>query len=188
MVRAVINFFRARHVSVAEVHSHLLDILGEKFTRCQSVVKRCSDSQIWSSWDNGWQKWQTNNSKHPPRTKHILKQQSWITEEWLWMSFSMVWVLWIGQYSVLFRSSASTKFCAMDSVSTLWRPQSTGMVSAISFLQQYAIYGYDYLECNVAGDETWVHHYSPGKKTCKHGVEISCVPVIEKIQDGHICW
>ena len=61
------------------------------------------------------------------------------------------------------------------------------MVSALSFLQQYVIYGHDFLECNVAADETWVHHHSPEKKRAnmewKHRV-----PVIEKIQDGRICW
>jgi hypothetical protein len=33
------------------------------------------------------------------------------------------------------------------------------MVSALSFLQQYAIHDHDFLERIVTGDETWIHHY-----------------------------
>jgi hypothetical protein len=34
---------QARHVSVDEIHSHLVDVYGEKVMRRQIVVKRCSD-------------------------------------------------------------------------------------------------------------------------------------------------
>jgi hypothetical protein len=37
------------------------------------------------------------------------------------------------------------------------------MVSALSFLQQYAIHG-NFFRCIVTGDETWVHHHSPETK------------------------
>jgi TRAP-type uncharacterized transport system substrate-binding protein len=42
-VHAVIHFLHARHVSVAEIHSHLVDVCGEEIMRRQSAVKRCSD-------------------------------------------------------------------------------------------------------------------------------------------------
>lgn len=38
------------------------------------------------------------------------------------------------------------------------------MVSAVSFLQQYAIHDHDFLERIVTGDETSVHHHFPETK------------------------
>jgi hypothetical protein len=38
------------------------------------------------------------------------------------------------------------------------------MVSALSFLQQYAIHDHDFLERIVTGDETWVRHHFPETK------------------------
>jgi hypothetical protein len=53
------------------------------------------------------------------------------------------------------------KFCAR------WVPRALSedhkaqrMVSALSFLQQYAIHCHDFLKCIVTGDESWVHHHS----------------------------
>jgi len=48
----------------------------------------------------------------------------------------------------------------MGSPSTIGRPQDTGMFSAVSFLLQYAIHGYDFLECIITGDGTWVLYHS----------------------------
>jgi hypothetical protein len=56
------------------------------------------------------------------------------------------------------------------------------MVTAVPFLQQYAIHDHDFLERIVTGDETWV----PGDKTCKPGVETSRVPATGKMQDGKV--
>ena len=41
-VRAVIHFLHVRHVSVAKIHSHLVEVYREEVMSCQSVVKRCS--------------------------------------------------------------------------------------------------------------------------------------------------
>jgi hypothetical protein len=38
------------------------------------------------------------------------------------------------------------------------------MVSALSFIQQYAIHDHYFLERIVTGDETWVHHHFPETK------------------------
>ena len=64
-VRAVIHFLHARHVSVAEIHSHLVDVYGEEVMRYQSVVKRCSDLKSGQVGTMDEKKWQTNNSKQP---------------------------------------------------------------------------------------------------------------------------
>ena len=62
------------------------------------------------------------------------------------------------------------------------------MVSALSFLQQYAIHGHGFLKCIVTGDKMWVHPLLCRDKMCKHGVETSQAPTIKKIQDVQICW
>lgn len=38
------------------------------------------------------------------------------------------------------------------------------MISALSFLQQYAFHDHDFLDRIVTGDETWVHHHFPETK------------------------
>ena len=93
-----------------------------------------------------------------PKTKHILKQRSWRTKEWLWVSLSMIWVFCVSQEYSGFRLPQG--LCAMGSPSTIGRPQDTGMFSAVSFLLQYAIHGYDFLECIITGDGTWVLYHS----------------------------
>ena len=52
--------------------------------------------------------------------------------------------------------------CALGPLSEDHKAQR--MVSALSFLQQYAIHDRDFLERIVTGDETWVHHHFPETK------------------------
>jgi hypothetical protein len=52
----------------------------------------------------------------------------------------------------------------MGPASTVGRLKAQRMVSALSFLQQYAVHGHDFLERIVTGDEMWVHYHSPETK------------------------
>ena len=92
------------------------------------------------------------------RTKHMLKQQSWRTKEWLWVSLSMIWV---------FALVRSIQDLGCHKVCVQWVPRALsedhkvwGMFSALSFLLQYVIHGHDFLKRVITGDWTWVHHHS----------------------------
>ena len=52
----------------------------------------------------------------------------------------------------------------MDSGSAVEDHKAQRMVSALSFLQLYAIHDHDFLERIAIGDETWVHHHFPETK------------------------
>jgi hypothetical protein len=57
------------------------------------------------------------------------------------------------------------KFCALWALGAMSEDhKAQRMVSALSFLQQYAIHDHDFLERIVTGDEMWVHHRFPETK------------------------
>jgi hypothetical protein len=81
----VLHFFflHARHVFVrAEIRRRLVDVYGEEVMSRRSMTKWCSDfksGQVTTK-DNE-RIGRLYSSQSQPRTKHVLKQLSWITEE-----------------------------------------------------------------------------------------------------------
>jgi hypothetical protein len=50
------------------------------------------------------------------------------------------------------------------------------MACALSFIKQYSVSGQKFLECNVTGDETWVHYHTPEGKYASMGKETPMSP------------